>query len=201
MARHESAGPFCVLPDAERPVLPESRAIQGARRSVCRRRTRLSEIYFAGHVENGKCAASLGYRNLKRKGKAMNFIVTPLYAIPLAAIFLILFFRVSSLRSATGVSFGDAGNTLLLQRIRQHGNFVEWVPFVLILMILAEGMGAPALYLHISGALLLIGRIAHPFGLNAIDNPAHPMRYVGNGSNILATANAMVCLGVNVLGL
>lgn len=130
----------------------------------------------------------------------ITFAVTPLYALPLAAIFLILWFRVSSMRGAMNLSFGDNGNIQLLQRIRQHGNFVEWTCFVLILMILAEGMGAPALYLHISGALLLIGRIAHPFGLK-VDTAAHPLRYVGNGSNILATLNMMVCLGVNILGL
>lgn len=130
----------------------------------------------------------------------MIFSVTPLYALPVAAIYLILWFRVSALRSSHGVSFGDGGNAQLLQRIRQHGNCAEWAGFVMILMILAEGMGAPALYLHISGALLLIGRIAHPFGLKA-DNAGHPLRYVGNGTNILAALNAMVCLGVNIIGL
>ena len=128
----------------------------------------------------------------------MTFAVTPLYALPLALIFLVLFFRVSSKRSALNLSFGDNDDISLRQRIRQHGNFVEWTSMVLILMILAEGMGAPALYLHISGALLLIGRIAHPFGLK-IDTAAHPLRYVGNGSNILATVNLMVCLAVNIL--
>ena len=131
----------------------------------------------------------------------MTFVVTPMYALPLAVIFLILWFRVSAVRGRAKISFGDGGNVELLRRVRQHGNFVEWTTFVLILMILAEGMGAPALYLHISGALLLIGRIAHPFGLGAIDNAAHPLRYVGNGTNILATANLMVCLAVNILGL
>lgn len=130
----------------------------------------------------------------------MIFTVTPLYALPVAAIYLILWFRVSAMRSAQGVSFGDGGNALLHQRIRQHGNCAEWSAFVVILMILAEGMGAPALYLHISGALLLIGRIAHPFGLKA-DNAGHPLRYVGNGTNILAALNAMVCLGANIVGL
>ena len=72
---------------------------------------------------------------------------------------------------------------------------------VLILMILAEGTGAPAIYLHISGALLLIGRMAHPFGLGAIDHAAMPMRYVGNATNILATVIAMVCIAVNLAGL
>jgi uncharacterized protein len=131
----------------------------------------------------------------------MTFEVTPLYALPLALIYLVLWVRISAIRAGTGISFGDGGNVELLRRIRQHGNFVEWTCFVLILMILAEGMGAPQLYLHIGGVLLLIGRIAHPFGLQAIDNAAHPMRYIGNSTNILATLNLMICIGVNLLGL
>jgi uncharacterized protein len=130
----------------------------------------------------------------------MVFEVTPLYALPVAAIYLILWFRVSSVRSAAGVSFGDGGNAVLLQRIRQHGNCAEWLAFVLILMILAEGMGTPALWLHISGALLLIGRIAHPFGL-VEGNAGHPLRYVGNGTNLLAALVAMAGIGTRILGL
>jgi len=128
----------------------------------------------------------------------MIFETTPLYAVPAVLIYLVLWMRVSGMRSAENVSIGDAGNEALLQRIRQHGNCMEWTFLVLILMILAEGMGAPALYLHISGALLLIGRIAHPFGLK-IGNAGHPLRYVGNGTNILATLNALICLVVNLL--
>jgi uncharacterized membrane protein YecN with MAPEG domain len=130
----------------------------------------------------------------------MVFEVTPLYALPVAAIYLILWFRVSSVRSAAGVSFGDGGNPLLLQRIRQHGNCAEWSGFILILMILAEGMGTPALWLHATGLLLLVGRIAHPFGL-VEGNPGHPLRYLGNGTNLLAALIAMVAIGINILGL
>ena len=130
----------------------------------------------------------------------MIISVTPLYALPVAAIYLVLWFRVSSLRGSLGVSIGDGGETALLHRIRQHGNCAEWSAFILILMILAEGMGTPATWLHISGALLLVGRVAHPFGL-APDNAGHPLRYLGNGANLLATLNTMVCLGVQILGL
>jgi len=130
----------------------------------------------------------------------MLFTTTPIYALAVSVIYLILWFRVTSHRSTAGISIGDGGDTALLLRTRQHGNCAEWSSFLLILMILAEGMGAPALYLHISGVLLLIGRVAHPFGLKA-DNAGHPLRYVGNGTNILATLNIMVCLGVNLLGL
>lgn len=130
----------------------------------------------------------------------MVFEVTPLYALPVAAIYLALWFRVSSVRGTAGVSFGDGGDALLLQRIRQHGNCAEWSAFVLILMMLAEGMGAPALWLHVSGALLLTGRLAHPFGL-VPGNAGHPLRYFGNGTNLLAALAAMAAIGARVLGL
>lgn len=130
----------------------------------------------------------------------MLFTTTPVYALAVSIIYMILWFRVTSFRGANGIAIGDGGQTALALRTRQHGNCAEWSSFLLILMILAEGMGAPALYLHITGVLLLIGRIAHPFGLKA-DNAGHPLRYVGNGSNILATLVVMVCLVVNLLGL
>jgi uncharacterized protein len=128
----------------------------------------------------------------------MNYSITPLYALPVAAIYLILWVRVSALRSSTGVSFGDGDNTALLQRIRQHGNCAEWMSLVLILMIIAEGTGVSASHLHISGALLLVGRAAHPIGLKA-NNAGHPLRYVGNGTNFLAAFNAMIWIGLNIL--
>jgi uncharacterized membrane protein YecN with MAPEG domain len=130
----------------------------------------------------------------------MVFETTPLYALPAAAICMFHWLRVSSMRGATGVSFGDGGDMALLRRIRLHGNCAEWITFVLILMMLAEGMGTPAIWLHVSGALLLVGRIAHPFGLRP-ETAGHPLRYVGNGTNLLAALNAMVCIGIQILGL
>ena len=128
----------------------------------------------------------------------MLLLITPLYALAAATIYLVLWIRVTSMRAKLGASIGDNNDKTLLLRIRQHGNCAEWLYFLLLLMILAEGMGAPALYLHISGGLFLVGRAAHPFGLKA-DNAGHLLRYVGNGTNILAALNLMVCLGLNVL--
>ena len=130
----------------------------------------------------------------------MVFTTTPIYALTVSIIWLILWLRVTSLRSKIKVSIGDNGDKMLLQRIRQHGNCADWISVVLILMILAEGMGTPAHYLHISGVLLIIGRIVHPFGLK-IDNSSHPLRYAGNGTNIFATLNAMFFIGINLFGL
>lgn len=130
----------------------------------------------------------------------MSLKITTLYVLPLGLIWFALWLGVSSARSALNCSIGDAGNAALLQKIRRHGNFIEWVPFALVLMILAEAQGTGALWLHAAGALLLIGRIAHPFGL-AIDNAGHPLRYVGNGTNMLAVAILLVALARLALGL
>lgn len=123
------------------------------------------------------------------------FSVTSLYALPVALVYLVLWFRVSSVRGALNMSIGDGGNALLMQRIRQHGNCAEWSAFVLILMILAEGMGTPALWLHICGGLLVAGRIAHPFGLTP-ESAGHPLRYVGNGTNLVAAVIAMTAIAL-----
>lgn len=130
----------------------------------------------------------------------MIFTITPFYALLTAVIWLILWMRVTALRARLGHSLGAGGDPAMLLRIRQHGNCAEWSGFVLILMILGEGSGAMPLWLHVSGGLLVLGRLAHPFGLKS-DSAVHPLRYLGNGSNILASLIAMACLGTNLSGL
>lgn len=130
----------------------------------------------------------------------MAFKITALYALPLALLGLILWFRVSMKRASLKVSIGDAGNPELHERVRQHGNFIEWAPWVMLLMALAEGNGAGSVWLHASGAWLLAGRLIHPFGLKA-DNAAHPGRYIGNTASLLALLTVMGCLLVTSLGL
>ncbi len=123
----------------------------------------------------------------------MTVSITTTYALLLIPVWFALWIGVTSTRSALGASIGDAGNPALLQKIRRHGNFIEWVPFALVLMILAELQGAGSLWLHAAGALLVIGRLAHPFGLKTA-NAGHPLRYVGNGTNILAVAILAIAL-------
>lgn len=130
----------------------------------------------------------------------MSFKITTLYVLPLGLIWFALWIGVSSVRSSLNCSIGDANNPALLQKIRRHGNFIEWVPFALVLMILAEAQGTGAMWLHAAGTLLLIGRIAHPFGL-AIDNAGHPLRYVGNGTNMLAVVILLISLARLAFGL
>jgi uncharacterized protein len=135
----------------------------------------------------------LGLSVTQTKEDPMSLSVTTTYALLLLPIWLALWVGVASKRSELKASIGDAGNLELLQRIRRHGNFIEFVPFVLVLMTLAELQGTGKLWIHAAGILLVAGRIAHPFGLK-IDDAGHPLRYVGNSTNLLAAAIAGVAL-------
>ncbi len=129
----------------------------------------------------------------------MAFEVTAIYALPLALLGLILWVRVTLMRASLKVSIGDVGHPALHERIRQHGNFVEWAPWVVLLMALAEGNGAGDPWLHASVALLLVGRLIHSLGLKA-GNAAHLARYIGNTASLLALLIVMGCLLVTTFG-
>ena len=128
----------------------------------------------------------------------MIFTITPLYAIPLILIYLVLWIRVTSARSHYNVSIGNSNNDELLLLIRQHGNCFEWASMNLIMMMLAEGHGASNLYLHIAGSLMLIGRVLHPFGLK-INNATHILRIIGNSANMLSVLACLIGLGLTFI--
>ena len=93
-------------------------------------------------------------------------VVTPLYAAALTALFITLSLRVIVLRRSGRVSLGDAGNPALLVRIRAQGNCAEYAPLGIVLLLLAELAGAAPALLHLSGLVLLAGRISHAWALS-----------------------------------
>lgn len=117
------------------------------------------------------------------------FPITALYAGLLAFIMLGLAMGTGLARGKHKVSLGDGDNPELLVAIRRHGNAVEFVPMVLILLALLEANGASAAWLHGLGAALLIARIAHPLGLSAI-RAVHPARIIGASGTFLVMALA-----------
>jgi len=116
----------------------------------------------------------------------MIFPITALYAAVLAAIGLVLMFRVVLLRGKTGISILHGENMELAQAMRRHGNFVESVPLVIILMGIVEANGGNAILLHAMGAVLVAARIAQPLGLHH-DRMIHPLRAVGTVGTVLPT--------------
>ena len=91
----------------------------------------------------------------------MTADITGLYAGALAGLFILLSARVIMFRRANKVSLGDGGDEVLLARVRAQGNFAEYAPFGLLLILIAELQGTSPFWLHLCGGLLLVGRIMH----------------------------------------
>jgi len=100
---------------------------------------------------------------------------TPLFITPIVAaicglILLVLSFRTLLRRRAAGIGIGTTKkgeeDIALSRAIRAHGNFVEYTPTVLILMMLMEFRGGAPITLAIFGGALIIGRSLHAFGIS-----------------------------------
>ena len=92
-------------------------------------------------------------------------IITSIYASLLAVLFFVLSARVILLRRVVRVGLSDGGNDYLRRRIRVHGNFAEYVPFILLLILFAETENSPPWTIHCLGILLVIGRNVHALGV------------------------------------
>lgn len=128
----------------------------------------------------------------------MAFQVTALYASILAVAAIVLSIIVSTKRGKFGVAIMDGGHPELALWMRRHGNFAESVPFVLLLMALAEARGMPATWLHVVGILLLVARLIHVFGLS-VDRPADPFRIAGAVGTHIAMLGTVVYLGYSLM--
>ncbi len=117
-------------------------------------------------------------------------LITPLYAALAAAVMIVLSLRVIGTRRSHKVAIGDGADENLARRIRAHGNFTEYTPLVLVLILLLELGGAPAWQLHALGSALILGRIVHAWSLTA---------HSGNGRLIGMTLTFFV-LAAGALG-
>jgi uncharacterized membrane protein YecN with MAPEG domain len=126
--------------------------------------------------------------------------ITALYAALLAPLYVLLALRVIAVRRRVQVALGDGGDAELQRRMRVQANFVEYVPFALLLMALAEGLGSPPALLHVLGLALLVGRLSHAWGMSQAQE-VFGFRVVGMIASftVIATA-ALLCLVEAVLG-
>lgn len=126
-------------------------------------------------------------------------IVTPLYAGLLGLWYLWLSMRVIAGRRK-GVSLGDGGDPQLQRRIRGHGNFSEYVPLVLVMMAFLEIGGLDALWLHLLGLTLLVGRVLHGYALSFTERWM-PGRFYGTLLTFLALlSTSLLCIWHGVYG-
>ncbi len=95
----------------------------------------------------------------------MTLAITSVYAAILALLYVALAVLVVRQRIKHRVGLGTGKAPLLLQTVRMHGNFAEYVPFLLILIALLELQQSPVWQLHLVAGLTLAGRVLHAAGL------------------------------------
>jgi uncharacterized membrane protein YecN with MAPEG domain len=85
--------------------------------------------------------------------------------------------RVIRWRFSRRIPYGHGDVPAMEARCRAHANFNEYVPIALILMGLVEMNVGTSRWLWAIGALLVVARVLHPFGM---DRPApNPYRILG----------------------
>ena len=87
--------------------------------------------------------------------------ITALYASLLAFIYIKLSVNVIKLRKSHKVSLGHKNHKDLEQAIRAQANFIEYVPFALILLSCLEINKIHPIIVFVLGGLLLVGRFLH----------------------------------------
>lgn len=75
--------------------------------------------------------------------------------------------RVGQVRMSEKVLTGDGGNQTVICRMRAHANYTEYTPFVLVLIAAIELARGSTTALWAIGAVYMLARIAHAFGMDA----------------------------------
>lgn len=113
--------------------------------------------------------------------------VTALYAGILALMLVALSLYVVQGRWRNKVGVGDGGNADMLNRMRIHANFVEYVPLALIGLYLLETTRHSVYLLHALGIALVVARLIHPVGM------------VRKSPNPFRAGGAVITLGVLIV--
>ena len=94
-------------------------------------------------------------------------MISTLFTSILAIWLLILSARVIALRGVSFLkffSFNNFSEKALFSSVRAQGNFIEYTPFFLILLFIAEFNGSHPHFLYLVSCLFLISRLMHGIG-------------------------------------
>jgi len=117
-----------------------------------------------------------------------------LYAGLLGLMLIALSMRVSLARRDANVMIGDGGNDVLHRWIRAHGNFVEFVPFSLLLLALSEHLNLGTLFVHLLGLLLLLSRVSHAYALVQTDGVTAARGFGALGTLAVIGITSIYCI-------
>jgi uncharacterized membrane protein YecN with MAPEG domain len=111
--------------------------------------------------------------------------LTLYYACALGLLLIILSYNVIHHRVKGLLQTFGKDNPVTERIVRVHGNFTEYVPTGLALLLTIEWAGAPAMVIHTAGGIFTLGRYLHAWGYTASDGP-HPGRMFGIQLTLLA---------------
>jgi len=123
--------------------------------------------------------------------------ITANYLAILALIYAALALQVIRLRRNSKAAFDDGGNADLRSAIRAHGNFVEYVPIIALMVALLEMSGASALRIHVLMGLLLLSRLLHPLGMYA--TPGSLRFLICRGGGIALSIGLLIASALTIL--
>jgi uncharacterized membrane protein YecN with MAPEG domain len=69
-------------------------------------------------------------------------------------------------RRRVRVGLGTGNDEAMQQAVRVQGNFTEYVPFAVVLLVIAEITGMPLAAVHAAGIVLVASRLVHAWGLS-----------------------------------
>ncbi len=122
-------------------------------------------------------------------------MITGLYAGILSLIYVFMSMRIVRLRYKYQMAFGEGAEVELSRAVRVHGNFIEYVPLALILMLMLDYMQFSTFMIHFMGVALVAGRIVHAIGISS-GRGINALRGIG----MVLTFLVLVVGGVTLIG-
>lgn len=123
--------------------------------------------------------------------------ITANYLAILALIYAALALQVIRLRRSNATPFNDGGNEGLRSAIRAHGNFMEYVPIIVLMIAFLEMSGASPLRIHLLMGALVLSRLLHPLGMYA--TPGSLKFMICRGGSIYLTIGLLVSCALTIL--
>jgi len=121
-------------------------------------------------------------------------MLTGLYAALCALLIFALSLRIALLRKRLQIGIGDGGDGRLSRAIRAQANAIEYVPLLLVMLLIAENNGAVVVFVHACGAGLLLARVLHAIGLSGSAGVSF-----GRFWGTLLTWTILLALGVQLI--
>ncbi len=116
---------------------------------------------------------------------ANHLAIVGVYAALNAIIMMTMGFTTGRLRRRYKVAVGDGGVPHLVRIMRGHANATENIPIMMVMMVIAAGIGTPAGVLHGLGIVYTFGRAVHAWHFMQESAPFRT-RMIGFVSSILA---------------